>query len=326
MKEYDVVIAGGSIAGLLTAREIAKNGNSVLVLEEGFEIGTPDHCGGLVSKSALYDLGVKPSQKTFDCMINSAEIYSPSGKKIKINSKNQEVVVVNRRELDKQAAYQAQQSGAEIMVKTSFKEKTGDLIRTSNGDIKCKVMIDCRGVSRLVNSNRDGILLSAQYEVYADWIVDGKVEVYFDQIKYPGFFAWIIPSGNGVGKIGVAICYDRHYPEFMRSLGIKGAEVVVIPQAGTVGEWPDGLYEAELQVASFQNGYFCALANRVGREDQLEFAGESFITNPEGKVVAQSPSGVDDILIYEMDLGEVDKSPARKMFFRDRRPDIYPLD
>ena len=68
------------------------------------------------------------------------------------------------------------------------------------------------------------------------------------------------------------------------------------------------------------------MANRVGREDQLEFAGESFITNPEGKVVAQSPSGVDDILIYEMDLGEVDKSPARKMFFRDRRPDIYPLD
>ena len=112
----------------------------------------------------------------------------------------------------------------------------------------------------------------------------------------------------------------------MRSLGIKGAEVVVIPQAGTLGEWPDGLYEAELQVASFQNGYFCALANRVGREDQLEFSGESFITNPEGKVVAQSPSGVDDILIYEMDLGEVDKSPARKMFFRDRRPDIYPLD
>jgi geranylgeranyl reductase family protein len=219
---YDVIVAGGSISGLLAAREVAKNGYSVLVLEEGFEVGTPDHCGGLVSKSALYDLGVKPSQKTFDCMINSAEIYSPSGKKIKINSKNQEVVVVNRRELDKQAAYQAQQSGAEIMVKTSFKEKTGDLIRTSNGDIKCKVMIDCRGVSRLVNSNRDGILLSAQYEVYADWIVDGKVEVYFDQIKYPGFFAWIIPSGNGVGKIGVAgkeINVSKIMADFLKSKG-----------------------------------------------------------------------------------------------------------
>ncbi|MDP6628188.1 MAG: nitrilase-related carbon-nitrogen hydrolase [Candidatus Marinimicrobia bacterium] len=131
---------------------------------------------------------------------------------------------------------------------------------------------------------------------------------------------------TAAGKIGVAICYDRHYPEYMRALGVNGAEVVVIPQAGTVGEWPDGLYEAELQVASFQNGYFCALANRVGKEDQMEFAGESVITNPEGKVIAQSPAEVDDILIHDLDLTEVPKSHARTMFFRDRRPDIYPLN
>ena len=130
---------------------------------------------------------------------------------------------------------------------------------------------------------------------------------------------------TSVGKVGVAICYDRHYPEYMRSLGINGAEIVAIPQAGTIGEWPDGLYEAELQVASFQNGYFCALANRVGREDQLEFSGESLITNPEGKVIAQASSREADLLICDIDLEEVNKSPARKMFFRDRRPDIYPL-
>ena len=130
---------------------------------------------------------------------------------------------------------------------------------------------------------------------------------------------------TAVGKVGVAICYDRHYPEFMRALGVKGAEVVVIPQAGTIGEWPDGLYEAELQVASFHNGYFCALANRVGKEEQMEFAGQSVITNPEGRVIAQSPLGVDDILIHNLDLSEVEKSNARTMFFRDRRPDIYPL-
>ena len=130
---------------------------------------------------------------------------------------------------------------------------------------------------------------------------------------------------TAVGKVGVAICYDRHYPEFMRALGVKGAEVVVIPQAGTIGEWPEGLYEAELQVASFHNGYFCALANRVGKEDQMEFAGESVITNPEGRIIAQSPSGIDDILIHNLELSEVEKSNARTMFFRDRRPDIYPL-
>ena len=204
MKEYDVVIAGGSISGLLTAREIARNGNSVLVLEEGFEIGTPDHCGGLVSKTALNDLGINPSQKTFDSIISSAQIFSPSGKNITIDSKNQNVVVVSRRELDKQAALQAQKLGAEIMVNTSYMKKTDSGVKTSIGDINCKVVVDCRGVNALLNNDRDGVLQSAQYEVYGDWIQDGQVEVYIDQKKYPEFFGWINPSGNGIGKVGVA--------------------------------------------------------------------------------------------------------------------------
>jgi flavin-dependent dehydrogenase len=130
--------------------------------------------------------------------------------------------VVNRRELDKQAAYQAQQSGAEIMVNTSFKEKTKNVVRTSIGDINCKMLVDCRGVGALINNDRDGVLLSAQYEVYADWIVDGIVQVYFDQIKYPGFFAWVIPSGTGIGKIGVAgrdINASGTIEKFLKSMG-----------------------------------------------------------------------------------------------------------
>ena len=82
----------------------------------------------------------------------------------------------------------------------------------------------------------------------------------------------------------------------------NGAELVVVPQAGTVGEWPAGLYEAELQVASFQNGYFCTLTNRVGKEGEMEFSGESFVINPAGEVMAQASKGEDDILIVEIDV------------------------
>jgi len=219
---YDAVVAGGSISGLLAAREIAKNGHSVLVLEEGFEVGSPEHCGGLVSKNALKELGIEPSQKTFDSEIECAKIFSPEGKEITINSKKQQIIVINRRELDKQAARQARDNGAEISVKTSFQEKTNNGVRTSSGDIECKFFVDCRGVSRLVSKDRDGILLTAQYEVYADWIKKGQVEVYFDQEKYPEFFAWVIPSGEGVGKIGVSgkgINTTYRIDEFLKSKG-----------------------------------------------------------------------------------------------------------
>jgi geranylgeranyl reductase family protein len=219
---YDAVVAGGSISGLLAAREIAKKGHSVLVLEEGFEVGSPEHCGGLVSKNALKELGIEPSQKTFDSEIECAKIFSPEGKEITINSKKQQIIVINRRELDKQAARQAKDSGAEISVKTSFQEKINNGVKTSNGDIECKFFVDCRGVSRLVSKDRDGILLTAQYEVYADWIKKGQVEVYFDQEKYPEFFAWVIPSGEGVGKIGVSgkgINTAYRIDEFLKSKG-----------------------------------------------------------------------------------------------------------
>ena len=201
---YDVVVAGGSVAGLLSAREISSKGFSVLVIEEDYEIGTPEHCGGLVSIAGLEKLGIIPFRKTFDHMIESAEIISPNGKRFTINSKKQKVVEISRRELDKQIAFQAQKNGAVIKVKTSFQEITDTGIRTNQEKIDCKIFVDARGVSSLIHKDRTGILSSAQYEIYADWIKKGKVEVIFDQEKYPGFFAWVIPSNEGKGKIGVA--------------------------------------------------------------------------------------------------------------------------
>lgn len=125
------------------------------------------------------------------------------------------------------------------------------------------------------------------------------------------------------GPIGVAICYDRHYPEYMRALALAGAELVVVPQAGSVGEWPDGLYEAEMQVAAFQNGYFVALCNRVGQEDCLTFGGESYVCGPDGRVIARAGSLVETTLFAELDLGENGRSHARELFLRHRRPELY---
>jgi predicted amidohydrolase len=125
------------------------------------------------------------------------------------------------------------------------------------------------------------------------------------------------------GKIGVAICYDRHYPEYMRALALGGAELVVIPQAGTLGEWPEGLFEAEVRTAAFQNGYFAALCNRVGVEDELTFSGESFVVDPDGRVVAQGRRLEEDLVVVDLDLAQCQASCARRLFLRDRRPELY---
>jgi N-carbamoylputrescine amidase len=142
--------------------------------------------------------------------------------------------------------------------------------------------------------------------------------------------AYYTPGNRGapvyatqVGKIGVAICYDRHYPEYMRALGVGGAELVVIPQAGAEGEWPEGVYEAEVRTAAFQNGYFAALCNRVGVEEKLTFSGESFVVDPEGRVTARGAKLAEDLVITDIDLAQAKGSTARRLFWRDRRPELY---
>lgn len=128
---------------------------------------------------------------------------------------------------------------------------------------------------------------------------------------------------TAVGRVGVAICYDRHYPEYMRALGVRGAELVVIPQAGAVDEWPEGLFEAEVRTAAFQNGYFAALCNRVGKEERLTFGGESFVVDPSGHIVVRGKRQEEDLVLADLDLARCATSHARALFWRDRRPDLY---
>ena len=208
MPHYDVVIAGGSISGLLAAREIAAGGLSVVVLEEDAEIGTPEHCGGLVSISGIQNLGIVPDIDTIENnRIAHAKIFSPSSS-FEISAERQKVIVLDRRALDKQIAFQAQKEGAEIRVKCSMRsfgnEGSEHVVKTSEGDLSCNFFVDARGIASIISRNRNGVLHSAQYEVYASWIEPNTIEVVFDSQQYPGFFAWIIPTGRGRGKVGVA--------------------------------------------------------------------------------------------------------------------------
>ena len=165
----------------------------------------------------------------------------------------------------------------------------------------------------------------------ADGILLGRTRM-VHITEYPCFHeqGYYAPGDQGApvyrtkaGNIGVAICYDRHYPEYMRALALGGADLVVVPQAGALDEWPEGLYEGEMRVAAFHNGYFIALCNRVGREECLTFAGESFVCSPDGRVIARAPAQQDAVLVADIDLGETSSSHARRLFMQHRRPELY---
>ena len=189
---YDVVVAGGSIAGLCCAREAALGGCSVLVIEDDAEVGTPDHCGGMVSVSALQRLQVTPRIKMSSHKVHTAKIFSPSGYSVSFDAKAQNVISIDRRELDKEIARQAQKAGAVVRIKTKYVERTQDGIRTGSEEIACKEFVDARGIGPLAKSNPSGIIPCCQCEVHADWIESRTVEVHMDAVKYPGFFAWTL--------------------------------------------------------------------------------------------------------------------------------------
>ena len=227
MEYYDVLIAGGSVAGLTTARECSSNGNSTIVIEEDHEIGTPEHCGGMVSLGGLQKLGLMLDSNNFQNAVPMARIRSKSAS-FELSAEKQNVIVVDRRGLDKQIAKQAEDAGAQIRTRCTFKsiakKESKYTIKTSDGEIECKYFVDAKGLGSLKDASQNGILASAQFEVYAKWIEGKTVEILFDSDKYPGFFMWIIPMGDGRGKIGVAgkgINTSVALHEFIRSKGEK---------------------------------------------------------------------------------------------------------
>ena len=127
---------------------------------------------------------------------------------------------------------------------------------------------------------------------------------------------------TAVGRVGVAICYDRHYPEYMRALALDGADLVVVPQAGAVGEWPEGLYEAEMTGRRLPERLLHR-AVQPGRRRRLSHLRRRVLRLRPAGVVRARAGGTEEILYCGIDLEAARRSHARKLFLRDRRPELY---
>jgi len=126
-------------------------------------------------------------------------------------------------------------------------------------------------------------------------------------------------------KVGVYICYDRHFPDGARCLGLNGAEIVYNPSATTVGQ-SQYLWKLEQPAHAVANGYFMGCINRVGTEAPWnlgKFYGSSYFVNPLGQIFACASEEKDELLIADLDLDLIEQVRSKWQFFRDRRPETY---
>jgi beta-ureidopropionase len=128
-----------------------------------------------------------------------------------------------------------------------------------------------------------------------------------------------------VGRIGVYICYDRHFPEGWRALGLAGAKIVFNPSATSRG-LSMYLWDLEQPAAAVANEYFIGAINRVGKEPygDNDFYGSSYFVDPRGQTVGEAASDTDEeLVVRDLDLDMVDEVRKTWAFYRDRRPDAY---
>lgn len=122
-------------------------------------------------------------------------------------------------------------------------------------------------------------------------------------------------------RLGIAICYDRHFPEQMRLLSLNGAEIIFVPTA-TTGLHRDA-WEVEARASAIVNGIFVVHANKVGKEGDSKFFGRSIVVGPKGNLIARASEDREEVLIADIDSGNIAKIRKEWPFLRDRRPETY---
>ncbi len=166
----------------------------------------------------------------------------------------------------------------------------------------------------------DGEYLGKYRKIHIPQVAGFWEKFYFKpgNLDYPVF-------DTRYGKVGVYICYDRHFPEGARILGLHGAEIVFNPSA-TVAGLSQHLWKLEQPAHAVANGYFMGCINRVGTERPWnlgKFYGHSYFVNPRGEILAEGSEDRDELVTAVIDLDKIDQVRETWQFYRDRRPETY---
>ena len=178
-------------------------------------------------------------------------------------------------------------------------------LREQNKNYDASILID-----------RDGSIKGVQKMVHV-----AQAEKFYEQDYYT-------PSDDGFhvfdteyGKIGIVVCFDRHYPESIRTEALEGADLIVIPTVNTKEE-PSEMFEWELRVQAFQNSVITAMCNRVGIEGEMVFSGESIVVDANGQVMAKA--GDEETILYvDVDPEQAKKIRNSRPYTQLRRPEWY---
>lgn len=182
-----------------------------------------------------------------------------------------------------------------------------------------------------------GVYYNTAVIIDADGSIAGKyrkmhiphVDKFYEKFYFrPGNMGWPV-FDTAIGRIGVTICYDRHFPEGWRMLGLAGAQIVFNPNASKPG-LSNRLWDLEQPTAAAANGYFVVVPNRVGKEDNeygekaVDFYGTSYVADPRGNYVGERGSSEqEELLVRDLDMDLIYQVRDDWQFYRDRRPDGY---
>ena len=186
----------------------------------------------------------------------------------------------------------------------------------------------------IYEKEQSGVFYNTAVVIDADGTILGKYRKnHIPQVR-PGFFEKFFFKPGNLGypvfqtryaKVGVYICYDRHFPEGARALGLNGAEIVYNPSA-TVAGLSQYLWKLEQPAHAAANGYFMGCINRVGEEKPWnigKFYGTSYFVDPRGQIFAEASEDHDELLVAEFDLDMIDQVRSTWQFYRDRRAETY---